>query len=316
MNDSSQPFKLTHVNIRGIRANRLNLKHYLAQENYPDVITLNETKLGVSTDITGLVFPNYRIAARRERSQNGGVHGSMILVHNNLTEVNEIEDFRDFGEEVLGVKLRTKNNLTFNIVAYYNPPGTHINDMIFARCRLLKGKTIIAGDLNCKNLYWGSTLTDAHGERLLNVLIDNHFHILNNGEKTRYNPVTGNEQSLDIIACDNECVKYFSSFDIGDDIGSDHYPLNAKFELGCRNKSHVVYRNIKETDWESFKSDLNAFHLEVPRCASKIDEFVSTLTNAIKKSFERACPEKKKPIAKGISFTNEMLNVVKDKRKL
>ena len=76
MNEKSQSYlRLTHVNIRGIRANRLNLQHYLAKENYPEVVTLNETKLGVSTDITCLALPNYQIAARREPSQNGGVHG-------------------------------------------------------------------------------------------------------------------------------------------------------------------------------------------------------------------------------------------------
>ena len=307
--------RLTHVNIRGIRANIHNLWQYLAQENYPDVVTLNETKLGVSTDITSLAFPNYRIGARREPTQNGGKHGSMILIRDSLTEVNEIDGFRNFGEEVIGVKLKTKNNLTFNIITYYNPPGTLINDMIFAKCRQLKGKTIIAGDLNCKSLCWGSTVTDTYGERLLNVLIDNHFHILNNGEKTRYNPMTGNEQSLDIIACDNKSMKYFSKFYIGDDVGSDHYPLNVKFEIE-NNCESEVYRNIKDTDWEMFRSELSSFQLPVPKTGNDIDAFLVELTNVIKSAFERACPEKKRRCAKGMTFSDEMIQIVREKRAL
>ena len=314
-NTSIGCLRLTHVNIRGIRANLYNLGHYLARENYPDVVTLNETKLGISTDLSCTAFPNYIIAARREPSQNGGIHGSMILVRNNLSDVTEIDDFRLFSEEVIGVKIRTCDNHSFNIVTYYNPPGIHINDRIFSKCRQLKGKTIIAGDLNCKSLYWGSTLTDIHGERLLDALIDNQFHVLNNGEKTRYNPVSGNEQSLDIIACDNDSRKYFSKFYIGDDVGSDHFPLNARFEFGFHHESNV-YRNIKDTDWEMFKSELDTFQLDEPKTGNEIDAFVTKLTNAIMKAFEHACPAKRRPVAKGMTFSDDMINIVKEKRAL
>jgi exonuclease III len=131
MNYDPCSFRLTHVNIRGFRANRQNLLNYLAEENFTDVITINETKLGVSTDV--LMLPNYEIAARREPTMNGGRHGSMILVKNTIKEACEISDMREqFIEEVVGVKVKTSNNYTFNIITYYNPPGKLVNERILA----------------------------------------------------------------------------------------------------------------------------------------------------------------------------------------
>ena len=270
-----QHLRVIHVNIRGLRANLQNLQHFLVQEDFPDVVTINETKLGVSTDINSSSFPNYFIAARREPTLNGGRHGSMILVSDSITEVNEIENLRQFENEVIGVRLKTKNDIIFNIITYYNAPGNYVNERIFDDCSRLRGKTIIAGDLNCKNVSWGSTRTDSLGEHLLNVLIENRFHVLNNGEKTRYNPVNGNEQALDVIACNSKAIKYFSSFGVGDDVGSDHYPLITEFALGNDQNEPKCFRNIQETDWGKFKNELSTLCLDTPKNKREIDVFLS-----------------------------------------
>ena len=316
MNSTQRCFKIIHVNIRGLRSNHTNLQQYLTHENYPDVVTINETKLGVSTDISSLAFPNYFIAARREPTQNGGKHGSLILVKNNMTEINEISELRHIQEEVIGVKVKTKCNTVFNVITYYNPPGTYVNDHIFRACRRLRGKTIITGDLNCKNVSWGSTTTDRLGENLQSVLIDNRFHILNNGEKTRYDPANGKEQSLDIIVCNGKSTGRFTNFEVGHDVGSDHFPLKAEFYIGRCHVDAEQYRNIKNTDWTKFREELHGLSLEKPRTGNEIENFLSNLNAAIKNAFENSCPLKRKIQKTGMPFTDEMLKIVREKRKL
>ena len=38
-------FRLIHINIRGVQSNKQNLEHYLAENSYPEIVTLNETML-------------------------------------------------------------------------------------------------------------------------------------------------------------------------------------------------------------------------------------------------------------------------------
>ena len=313
MNYDPCSFRLIHVNIRGFRANRQNLLNYLAEENFPDVITINETKLGVSTDV--LMLPNYEIAARREPTMNGGRHGSMILVKNTIKETCEINVIREqFIEEVVGVKVKTSNNYTFNIITYYNPPEKHVNERIFAACKRLRGKTILTGDLNSKNINWGSTFTDPQGDHLQNALIDHRFILLNNGEKTRCDPRNGQEQVLDIAVSNLETMKYFHSFEIGADVGSDHYPLKITLSLSTPVSAQERFRDIKDTNWESYRKEFENVQFSEAKNGHEIDECLSRLNEMILKAFEISCPLKGKRIKGGISFTKEMRDIVKEKR--
>ena len=68
-------YRVVHINIRGVRSNKKNLEHFLETNNYPEIVTLNETKLGsrVKFELMG-----YYCASRREPTDLGGKHGSMI----------------------------------------------------------------------------------------------------------------------------------------------------------------------------------------------------------------------------------------------
>ena len=44
-------FTIIHVNIRGLRANRDNLIRYLEENSFPEVVTLNETKINQESNI-------------------------------------------------------------------------------------------------------------------------------------------------------------------------------------------------------------------------------------------------------------------------
>ena len=93
MADSVSLFKyeVLHLNIRGVRANKANLMEYISQCNYPEIITLNETKLGSSTRFD---LPGYNCASRLEASSHGGSHGSMIMVRADIDDVLEMEDVK------------------------------------------------------------------------------------------------------------------------------------------------------------------------------------------------------------------------------
>ena len=311
MNNLANCLRIVHINVRGIRANGHSLNQYLSRLQFPEIVAINETKLNQSVDY----FPeNYFCVSRRDSSH--GHHGSMILVKNGLDDVSELTSFQnDFAEEVIGIRINGMNNFpSVNICTYYNPPGKYVNPNIFEHCNKLKGATVICGDLNCKNSAWGSTADDPPGDHLLHTINDNNFAILNDGNMTRCDPYYGTEQVLDIVCCNQTALRHFNYFSVGPDIGSDHYPITIEFQhLVGTQTTHTRY--LKNTDWDRFKEILKEIPIQKASTLGEVDAVISSLTKTIINAFDTACPLKKKYIRK-CSFTPEMLNIVKEKRRL
>ena len=93
--------RLIHVNIRGVKSNKNNLEHYLAEHSFPEIVTLNETMLGSDKSIK---INGYYCAARKEPVGRSGTHGSMILVRDSVLDVVEL-DFDNQFQEVIGIEM-------------------------------------------------------------------------------------------------------------------------------------------------------------------------------------------------------------------
>ena len=304
-------FQIVHINIRGIRANQTNLQYYLQQRKYPDVITINESKLNANQPFT---LPYYDCVATKGTCP----YGSLILKRKDIPDVNEIEELKGFNEEVVGIRINGNSTRpTVNVVTLYNPPNTMVNSDIIDAIKKLRGRTILTGDFNCKNLCWGSTMTDAQGESLLRDINRALFLILNDGKKTRYNPTTGNEQALDLMMTNSNMFSDFVDWNVDEDIGSDHYPIRATFltSNGIYKKSHS-YRNIKDTDWAKFRSKLSNISTTLPTTANELDQAVKELTEIIMDSYEATCPLKQNRFPNSPPFSPDMIQMVKQKRKL
>ena len=303
-------FTIIHVNIRGLRANRDNLIRYLEENSFPEVVTLNETKINQEHTIE---IPNYNCVA-----QKGGVpHGSMILKRKDVLDVSIIQEFSQTNEEVVGIRLNGgPNRPTINIITIYNRPGNHVSPTILDRCHSLTGRTLITGDFNCKHVAWGSTRNDPQGVALLQMLNDRRLVILNDGTRTRCDPISGNDQALDLCITNSIMAQNFRGWYVDGDIGSDHYPLRTTFQLGSAPSSATTYRNIKDTDWEKFKNYLTPLNTLPLTNALEVDNAVAALTQDIRQAFLESCPEKVNRFRNTQPFSKEMLQMVKEKRRL
>ena len=165
-------YRIIHINIRGIRSNKVNLEHYLEEHGFPEIVTLNETMLNVNKNIK---IKGYYCAARREPIGGSGKQ--------DIVEIDFLKS--QFQEEVLGIEiLGNKDRPNLNIVTYYNPPGDRVNPGIFCKTLYNNISTVITGDLNCKHLAWGSNTTDPQGSHLADTLEDQNWLFLNDGSKT------------------------------------------------------------------------------------------------------------------------------------
>ena len=178
----------------------------------------------------------------------------MILVRETIKDVVEL-DFQ-FQEEVIGIEIRGSGNRpSLNIVTYYNPPGNKVNPGIF--CKSLynhSNGTIITGDLNCKHLSWGSSHTDPLGTHLLDTLGDQDWMVLNDGAKTRIDPISGKEEVLDLVVCSPIVLGWNPEFMVGDCIGSDHLPLHCSIQYDSpHSENPIFYRKVSQIDCTRFK---------------------------------------------------------------
>ena len=236
-------YDVLHVNIRGVKSNCDHLVDYLKDIGYPEIVMLNETKLSSSSHFH---IPGYECVSRREQHRS---YGSMILVRSDISNVVEITEVKAKfkNDEILGAEILPSTSAPgIKIFNLYNPPNTKPNPEIFRYLAELDGKLLLAGDLNCKNISWGSTKNDTRGIDLLQCLSDCNLITFNNGSHTRCDPSTGKEESLDLAIGNADCAKIFKEFWVGFDVGSDHYPVHALFQF----KSPVSANPLKVRKYE------------------------------------------------------------------
>ena len=309
-------YRVIHINIRGVRSNKRNLEELLGNNNYPEIVTLNETKLGRRVQFE---LPGYYCASRREPTDLGGKHGSMILVRDDIDEVVELDFLQtQFQPEVIGIEiLRKDRRPSLNVITYYIPPGKAADPAIF-RQDLYRGKrTILTGDLNCKHTAWGSNSTDLQGIELLNTLHDQNWTFLNDGSKTRYDPRNGKEEVLDIIACSRDVLRYGPEFEVLEEVGSDHYPIITTMVFDRHQPKNPIFsRKVSQIDETRFKEIINEKIMSLPRLfqtASDLDDMAAQLPVIVKEAYEQSCPLRrvhfnKRPMNGGI------LELIKTKR--
>ena len=311
-------YETLHLNIRGARANQANLLKYISDCNYPEIITLNETKLGSSIRFE---LPGYNCAARFETSHNGGAHGSMILIRSDISDVSEVEEIRNEfpHHEILGIDIKgNRHRAQLKVFTYYIPPKTMPEPKIFDFLNNQNGNWILTGDLNCKNAIWGSSKTDTYGETLHTLIQDRGLYILNDGSQTRCDPVSGKEEALDVSISNHGALSMFREFWVGDEIGSDHYPIHTLIQFkGKPTDSIGQERRIERTNWRLFQQNmLSCPVLETCKTSQDIDNAVEQITSQIQESFDIACPLRNKRKPTKCKFTPEIEKKVKEKRSL
>ena len=320
MNNASLfKYEVVHINIRGVRSNKKNLECYLAEMNFPEVVCLNETKLprNKTFELNG-----YNISARREHSDIGGSRGSMILTRRDIMNVIEIEETKElFHEEIIGIHIQKSNSSPdVKIFTYYNPPLSAPCEAIFGYISSLQEICILTGDINCKNTIWGSSRDETRGVELLETLNKNDLILFNNDSKTRCDPVTGKEESLDLVIGNIDSTRLFQEFWVGFDVGSDHYPLHAVFQFKAPENGASLSGKIRRvqklnrTKWNRILTDLPV--ISRAETATQLDINAMKITENINHAFEQSCPltnTKKRPKC---AFTPEIEAKVKEKRRL
>ena len=206
-------------NCQGIIPKLKQLELYL-KENVIDIMALNETFLNKKL--------NFRISGydtiRNDRST--GQRGVAFLVKHGLVINKEYRnsDFNIITEnEAVAINLELSNNQNLTLATIYCP-NENPNFSLFQSINNLSADVMFVGDFNSKLESFGCAHKSPSG--LLKIIQKQlNFIYLNNGEHTHMDRAKGTTDILDMTFVSPNLAKHNIQFQIGEDLGSNHLPI-------------------------------------------------------------------------------------------
>ena len=232
-------------------------------------------------------------------------------------ELEEVKNMFKF-DEIIGIEVKeTDTRPGLKVFCYYNPPLCSPNTAFFQFMASLQGNCVLAGDLNCKNKFWGSTINDKRGTELLDVLNCNNLITFNDQSPTRCDPFSGKEETLDLMIGNREAATLYKEFWVGLDVGSDHYPVHMTLQFNQpSHASPIKTRKVEKTNWKKWEKSLTNNCFNTASTASEVEINAALFTERIQKAFEESCPLTTIRNKPKNQFTPEIQGKVKEKRKL
>ena len=158
--------------------------------------------------------------------------GVAFLVKHGLVVNKEYrnEDFNIITEnEALAINLDLSNNQNITLTTIYCP-NRNPNLPLFQTINNLSEKVMFVGDFNSKLESFGCAKRNTSGPMLHNIQNQLNLIYLNNDEHTHMDRAKGSTDILDMAFISPNLAKHDIQFQIGDDLGSDHLPIEISID--------------------------------------------------------------------------------------
>ena len=116
------------------------------------------------------------------------------------------------------------------ILATLYCPNGNPNVRLFETINNLSDNVMFVGDFNSKLKAFGCAKKNIAGPMLKNIQSHLNLSYLNNDEHTHLDKKTGNTNILDMAFISPNLIKHDIQFPIGDDLGSDHLPIEISID--------------------------------------------------------------------------------------
>ena len=305
-------------NCQGIRPKRKELELYLT-ENSIDIIALDETFLNKKYTFK---VPGYD-TIRKDRS--AGVRGGVaFLVKHGLVVNKEYrnEDFNIITEnEALAINLELSNNQNLTLATIYCPNGNPSSSLFHAIFNL-SDNVMFVGDFNSKLESFGCAKKNTSGPMLKTIQNKLNLIYLNNDEHTHMDQANGSTDILDMAFVSANLAIHDIQFQIGDELGSDHLPIEISIDTSPHRNTYTNHTKYKfdQTDREVFESTLEealgSADFSGLMSTSDLDKYADFIITAISTAVDKAIPKSKSVRPESTPISDETRALIKEKRKL
>ena len=308
-------------NCQGIRPKRKELELYIKNENENefDIIALNETFLNKKHNFK---IPGYgTIRNDRSTGLRGGVaflvkHGLVVNKEYRNEDLNIITE-----NEALAINLDLSNKQNITLATIYCPNGNP-NLSLFQTINNLSENVIFVGDFNSKLESFGCAKRNTSGPMLQNIQNQLNLIYLNNDGHTHMDRAKGSTDILDMAFISPNLAKHDIQFQIGEDLGSDHLPIEISIDTPPHRNTFTNHTKYKfdQTDREVFESTLDealgSADFSGLLSTGDLDKYADFIVTAISTSVDKAIPKSKSVRPENSPISDETLTLIKEKRRL
>ena len=188
--------KIYQWNADGIRPKFIELCDRLLNSDN-DVLAVQESKLQ-KTDKN----PSIEGYATIRKDRNNILGGSLLLFIGTDTVFEKLHSFKRADLEILSIRIKATKSTWLDLYNVYLP-NTSTQHNSFDPSLIKTGpSSLILGNLNGHSQMWDSLQPpDQRGNKILDCILDNNLHILNDGSATRTSRITGNDSTRYISLC-------------------------------------------------------------------------------------------------------------------
>ena len=278
-------------NCQDTRPKRKELELY-QKENLIDVIAVNETFLSKKQNSKSqvMILSETPFNRLRRRCCLPCKNGLVVNKEYRNDDFNILTD-----NEALAIELEISNNQNFTLATIYCPNGNP-NLSLFQSINNLSDYVMFVGDFNSKLESFGCAKKNT-GPMLKIIQTQLNLIYLNNDEHTHMYRSADNTDLLDMAFTSPYLAKQDIQFQIGDDLGSDHLPIEISVDAPPHRNSSANHTKYKfdQTDREVFESTLEAalgvadFSGLKPTSVS--DKYADFVVSAISTAVDKAIPK-------------------------
>ena len=181
---------------------------------------------------------------------------------------------------------------------------------------------MFVGDFNSKLEAFGCAKKNISGPMLKNIQSHLNLTRLNTDEHTHLDKRTCNTDILDMAFISPNLTEHVTQFLIGDDLGSDHLPIEISVDAQPRRNIHTnpIRYKFNQTDREVFESTLkmalsSGDVLEL-KSTQDIDKYADFIVTAIGTAVDKTIPISKSGHPESQPVSEESLTLIKEKRRL
>ena len=210
--------------------------------------------------------------------------------------------------EALAINLDLSNNQNITLATIYCPNGNP-NLSLFQTINDLSENVMFVGDFNSKLKSFGCAKRNTSAPMLQNIQNQLNLIYLNNYEHTHMDRAKGSTDILNMAFISPKLAKHDIPCLIGDDLGSDHLPIEISIDTPPHRNTftnHTKYK-FEQTDREVFESTLDealgSADFSGLLSTSDLDKYADFLVTAISTAVDRAIPKSKsvRPVSNPIS---------------
>ena len=220
---------------------------------------------------------------------------------------------------MIDIDLSNTQNL---ILATIYCPNGNPNLRLFETINNLSDNVMFVGDFNSKLKAFGCAKKNISGPKLKNIQSHLILTYLNTDQHTHLDKRTGNTDILDMAFISPNLTKHDIQFLIGDDLGSDHLPI--EISVDAQPHRNILINSIRykcnQADREVFESTLEVALSSggVPELKSTqdMDKYADFIITAISTAVDKAIPTSKSGCPESQPVSEEPLVLIKEKHRL